>query len=129
VLTSRAVAESVDACPAGATMHGPTRMANTLACDLLACKADKTRIASIESSLAPGWNPPVRLVHEARVLGAVGVIELDQPVDLTPVASAAIDMGVWVRPFRNLVYTMPPFLSRDDLAAITSATVGWPCSR
>jgi adenosylmethionine-8-amino-7-oxononanoate aminotransferase len=60
-----------------------------------------------------------------RTLGAVGVIELDEPVDVPAVTTAALDRGVWVRPFRNLVYTMPPYVaSDDDLATITSALVG-----
>jgi adenosylmethionine---8-amino-7-oxononanoate aminotransferase len=60
-----------------------------------------------------------------RSIGAVGVIELDRPVDVARVTAAALDRGVWVRPFRNLVYTMPPYVtSDDDLATITEALVG-----
>ena len=55
-------------------------------------------------------------------LGAVGVVELDAPVDVPKVTERALDRGVWVRPFRNLVYTMPPYVtSDDDLATITHA--------
>jgi adenosylmethionine-8-amino-7-oxononanoate aminotransferase len=65
------------------------------------------------------------VVRDVRTLGAVGVIELDRPVDVPAVTAAALDRGVWVRPFRNLVYTMPPYVtSDDDLATITSALVG-----
>ena len=64
-------------------------------------------------------------VREVRVLGAVGVVELDRPVDVPAVTRAALDAGVWVRPFRNLLYTMPPFVATaDDLATITAGIVG-----
>ncbi len=57
---------------------------------------------------------------DVRTLGAVGVVELDAPVDVQKVTERALDRGVWLRPFRNLVYTMPPYVtSDDDLATIT----------
>ena len=78
----------------------------------------------------PGWSPASprlassRPVRDVRVLGAVGVVELDRPVDVAAVTRVALEHGVWVRPFRNLVYTMPPYISTDDdIAAITSAIV------
>jgi len=59
------------------------------------------------------------------VLGGVGVIQLDEPVRTAEVAAAAIERGVWVRPFRDLVYTMPPYVSTaEDVATICSALVG-----
>ena len=59
---------------------------------------------------------------DVRTLGAVGVVELDAPVDVQKVTERALDRGVWLRPFRNLVYTMPPYVtSDDDLATITAA--------
>jgi adenosylmethionine-8-amino-7-oxononanoate aminotransferase len=134
VLTTAEVAARVDASPAGAMMHGPTFMANPLACaiasaslDLLASYDNVARIGGISRSLSEGLAPARDLtsVRDVRTVGAVGVVELDRPVDVAAVARAAIDAGVWVRPFRNLVYTMPPFVSSpDDLAAITSAIVG-----
>jgi adenosylmethionine-8-amino-7-oxononanoate aminotransferase len=133
-LTTAEVAARVDASPAGAMMHGPTFMANPLACavacaslDLLARHDNATRIAGIETALRDGLAPAAGLasVREVRALGAVGVVELDRPVDVPAVTRAALDAGVWVRPFRNLVYTMPPFVSTaDDLATITAAIVG-----
>ena len=77
--------------------------------------------------LCDGLEPARELaaVADVRVLGAVGVVELDRPVDVRAVTEAALEAGVWVRPFRNLVYTMPPFVSTaDDLATITSGIVG-----
>jgi adenosylmethionine-8-amino-7-oxononanoate aminotransferase len=133
VLATAAVASRVDASPAGAMMHGPTFMANPLACavasaslDLLAMHDNAARVATIASSLESGLAPARELaaVRDVRVLGAVGVVELDRVVDTAAVTRMALEHGVWVRPFRNLVYTMPPYVSTmDDLAAITSAIV------
>lgn len=134
VLTTSEVAAAVDASPAGAMMHGPTFMANPLACaiasaslDLLA-SYDMSRTAQrIQTALSEGLAPARDLpaVRDVRTLGAVGVIELDRPVDVPRVTAAALDRGVWIRPFRNLVYTMPPFVTTEaDLATITTALVG-----
>ena len=61
-------------------------------------------------------------VVDVRVLGAIGVVELDHDVDMAAATAAAIEAGVWLRPFRNLVYTMPPYVTGDDdLAQICSA--------
>lgn len=134
VLTTSEVAAAVDASPAGAMMHGPTFMANPLACaiasaslDLLASydmEATTERIGhGLRSGLAPALGLPA--VRDVRTLGAVGVVELDRPVDVARVTAAALDRGVWVRPFRNLVYTMPPYVTTEvDLATITTALVG-----
>jgi adenosylmethionine-8-amino-7-oxononanoate aminotransferase len=134
VLTTAEVAAAVDASPAGAMMHGPTFMANPLACavasaslDLLASSDVAATVGRIGAGLATGLAPArdLPVVRDVRTLGAVGVIELDRPVDVPAVTAAALDRGVWVRPFRNLVYTMPPYVtSDDDLAMITSALVG-----
>jgi adenosylmethionine-8-amino-7-oxononanoate aminotransferase len=114
-------------------MHGPTFMANPLACavacaslDLLTRQDNAARIAGIEAALRDGLAPAAGLasVREVRALGAVGVLELDRPVDVPAVTRAAIDAGVWVRPFRNLVYTMPPYVcTAGDLATITAGMV------
>ena len=134
VLTTSEVAAAVDASPAGAMMHGPTFMANPLACavasaslDLLASYDAEATTRRISTALRDGLAPARALasVRDVRTIGAVGVIELDRPVDVAAVTRAALDRGVWVRPFRNLVYTMPPYVtSGDDLAAITGALVG-----
>jgi adenosylmethionine-8-amino-7-oxononanoate aminotransferase len=134
VLTTSEVAAAVDASPEGAMMHGPTFMANPLACavasaslDLLATYDNEANLARIDDALTAGLAPAgdLPVVRDVRTLGAVGVIELDRAVDVPAVTRAALDRGVWVRPFRNLVYTMPPYVtSDDDLATITSALVG-----
>jgi adenosylmethionine-8-amino-7-oxononanoate aminotransferase len=134
VLTTADVAAAVDASPARAMMHGPTFMANPLACavasaslDLLASYDNAANLARINGALASGLARARDLasVRDVRTIGAVGVIELDGSVDVPAVTTAALDRGVWVRPFRNLVYTMPPYVaSDDDLATITGALVG-----
>jgi adenosylmethionine-8-amino-7-oxononanoate aminotransferase len=133
-LTTAEVAAAVDTSAAGAMMHGPTFMANPLACavasaslDLLAGSDNARNISRIQSALQRGLSLAVDLpaVVDVRTLGAVGVIELDRPVDVAAVTTAALDRGVWVRPFRNLVYTMPPYVTSDaDLDLITAALVG-----
>jgi len=134
VLCSDDVATRVSESPARAMMHGPTYMANPLACavastslDLLDASGPSEQIPRItdalEQGLADAWD--LSSVEDVRILGAVGVIELKQPVDVFAVTEAALDLGVWVRPFRNLVYTMPPYVTTDeDLATITGALVG-----
>jgi adenosylmethionine-8-amino-7-oxononanoate aminotransferase len=106
----------------GVLMHGPTYMANPLACavanaslDLLDWERDVPRI---EAGLRTGLDG----VPGARVKGAIGVIELDHPVDVAAASAAAIGRGVWLRPFRNLIYAMPPYVTDDaDLGRVTDA--------
>ncbi len=115
-------------------MHGPTFMGNPLASavasanlDLLAARDTAGEVARIETGLRSGLEPATELrsVADVRVLGAVGVLQLHEPVRVAEVTAAAIRRGVWVRPFRDLVYTMPPFVtSDDDLATVTAAMVG-----
>jgi adenosylmethionine-8-amino-7-oxononanoate aminotransferase len=134
VLCSTEVADRVSASPAGAMMHGPTFMGNPLACavasaslDLLDATGAPGQVARVGARLATGLAPAAELrsVVDVRTLGAVGVIALDSPVDVVAVTEAALDRGVWVRPFRNLVYTMPPYVSTDDdVATICTALVG-----
>lgn len=111
-------------------MHGPTFMGNPLACavavasiELLRSRDWRGEVARIETELTAGLDAVRGLpgVVEARVLGAIGVIELDRPVDMRAATDAAVAAGVWLRPFRNLVYTMPPFISTSgDIATITA---------
>lgn len=132
-LCTPAVARAVSSGPAGGLMHGPTYMANPLACavglaslGLLAAGGWRGQVAAIERGLRDGLAPARELagVVDVRVLGAVGVVELDHPVDVVAASAAAIARGVWVRPFRDLVYTMPPYVSsEEDVAAIAGAVV------
>jgi len=114
------VARTVSAGEAGALLHGPTFMANPLACaaanaslGILATGAWREDVARVGASLTTGLTPALKLdaVADVRTLGAVGVIELTDAVDVAGVTRAAVEHGVWIRPFRNLVYAMPPYIS------------------
>ena len=117
----------------GPLMHGPTYMANPLATatalastDLLADGAWREHVARIERGLRIGLGPARELpgVTDVRVLGAIGVIELERPVDVAAVTRAAVDRGVWLRPFRELIYAMPPYVTDDeDVNRIAGAMV------
>ncbi len=114
-------------------MHGPTYMANPLAASVA--------LASIRLLLAQDWAATVRRlggwladglaparglpgVADVRVLGAIGVIEMRTPVDVARVTETVLAHGVWLRPFRNLIYTMPPYvMDADDAARVCAAMV------
>ncbi len=131
VLCTADVAAGIAGSESGVLMHGPTYMGNPLACavalanlDLLATGAWEGQVARINTGLVAGLDGCRSLdgVADVRTLGAVGVVELDHPVDVVRATDAALDAGVWLRPFRNLVYTMPPYVSTDDdVATICTA--------
>jgi adenosylmethionine---8-amino-7-oxononanoate aminotransferase len=130
-LCTPAVAEAVSAGEGGGLMHGPTFMGNPLACAvalaslaLLDGGSWRERVGAIEEGLRRGLAPARELaaVSDVRVLGAIGVIELRSPVDLARASAAAVELGVWLRPFGRLIYTMPPYvIDGDDLARVTAA--------
>jgi len=137
LLCSSGVAAAITASEFRALLHGPTFMANPLACavasaslDLLASAGWREQVRGIEGALRASLAPAAALesVRDVRVLGAVGVVELDRPVDVQAVTRAALERGVWVRPFRNLVYTMPPYVSSpadvDTIGSGITAAVG-----
>ncbi|WP_344866448.1 adenosylmethionine--8-amino-7-oxononanoate transaminase [Planomonospora alba] len=115
----------------GTLMHGPTFMGNPLAAavanaslDLLAERPWRAEVARIEAGLAAGLAPAAHApgVADVRVLGAIGVVETREPVDVARVQDTAMRHGVWLRPFGRLIYTMPPYATGDDdLARITTA--------
>lgn len=112
-------------------MHGPTFMANPLACavanaslELLLNSPWQERVQNIESQLKKELSRCQELesVKEVRILGAIGVVELHDSVDMAYMTPAFISKGVWLRPFLNLVYIMPPFvISEDELSQLTQA--------
>ena len=131
-LCTPAVASAI-AQSAGALMHGPTYMGNPLACaaagaslELLATQQWREDVARIERGLTEGLQAARGLpeVTDVRVLGAIGVVQLAGPVDVAWATEAALDHGVWLRPFRDLVYTMPPYIASDDeIEQIATAVV------
>ncbi|BDX32533.1 adenosylmethionine-8-amino-7-oxononanoate aminotransferase [Mycobacterium antarcticum] len=133
-LCSSDVATTISSGEPGALMHGPTFMANALACavsvasvELLLNQDWQRRVRDIEAGLAAGLAPARELaeVADVRVLGAIGVIEMRQPVNMRKATEAALRHGVWLRPFRNLVYAMPPYVcTPDEVETIGSAMVG-----
>jgi adenosylmethionine-8-amino-7-oxononanoate aminotransferase len=118
---------------AAVLMHGPTFMANPLACavalaslELLAEGDWRAQVARIEAGLRAGLAPAAALpgVRDVRVQGAIGVVQLDAAVDVAAATTAAVARGVWLRPFRDLVYAMPPYVVGDaELAQIADAVV------
>jgi len=135
VLVSGEVARGVSAEAAGgALMHGPTFMANPLACSIALASLEllqrndvRAQVADLEAGLQTGLAPARELssVRDVRVLGGIGVIQLREPVRGGELAAYAIEQGVWVRPFRDLVYTMPPYvMTREDLELVTRTLVG-----
>jgi len=132
-LTTREVSHTI-ACEApGLFMHGPTFMANPLACatalasiQLLLESPWQARVQHIEHGLRDGLEPCRELDHvsDVRVLGAIGVVELTLALDMKSVQPMFVERGVWVRPFGRLVYLMPPFVIDDeDLLTLTDAVV------
>ncbi len=127
------VAEGICRGEARVLMHGPTYMANPLACavgvasvELLRSGPWRARVGAIEGWLRAGLAPAADLpgVAGVRVLGAIGVVQTRAPVDVAAVQAVAIRHGVWIRPFNDLIYTMPPYIvERDEAAAITAAIV------
>jgi len=132
-LTTNEISNTIDNGEPGIFMHGPTFMANPLACT--------TALSSIKLLLESGWQEKVNQiqsqlkkelevcntfshVQDVRILGAIGVIEMKYPVNMKNITEAFINEGVWVRPFGKLVYLMPPFvINANDLTKLTSALV------
>ena len=132
-LCTPAVASGISAGSVPVLAHGPTFMANPLACALALASLSvlfdpqwypggwQSCVARLAAGLTAGLAPARELpgVTDVRVLGAVGVVQLDRDVDVPAATAAAVRAGVWLRPFRDLIYTMPPYLTPDsDLALI-----------
>jgi len=132
-LASEEIALSIRDGEPGVFMHGPTFMANPLACatalaslKLLLDSPWQAKVKNIEQKLLDGLSPCSELssVKEVRVLGAIGVIELHEAIDIKTLQPQFVDAGVWVRPFNKLIYLMPPFIISDsELEMLTSAVV------
>ena len=118
-LTTKHIAETISRGEAGVFMHGPTFMANPLACavaakstELLISQDWQSNIQRIETQLRTALTPlqSLEYVHEVRVLGAIGVVELTFNVDMKTLQQEFVRRGIWVRPFGKLVYVMPPYV-------------------
>src|SRR3954471_2746210 len=121
-LCTTAVAEAISMGEGGGLAHGPTFMGNPLACavanaslGLLRDTDWRSLVPLIESGLRDGLEPlrGAPGVADVRVLGAIGVVQLDHPVDMAKATAAAVGTGVWLRPFRDLIYTMPPYVADE----------------
>jgi adenosylmethionine-8-amino-7-oxononanoate aminotransferase len=132
-LTTEAVAETISSVDPGVFMHGPTFMANPLACrvatesiDLLLESDWQQTVDAIEKQLWQGLEPCRSLtqVADVRCLGAIGVVELHQPVNMARIQERFVERGVWIRPFGTLVYVMPPYcIESADLDLLCGALV------
>lgn len=133
VLCTSVIAETISAGEGGGVMHGPTFMGNPLACavavastELLLSRDWAGEVAALRAGLTEGLAAARELpaVADVRVLGGIGVVELAEPVDMRAATTAAVAEGVWLRPFRNLIYTMPPYVcTADDVDRICRGVV------
>ncbi|MGW2420844.1 adenosylmethionine--8-amino-7-oxononanoate transaminase [Streptomyces sp. NPDC001709] len=130
-LCTARIAEGISRGEVPVLAHGPTFMGNPLAAavacasiELLLGQDWRAQVKRIEAGLWEGLSPARGLpgVRDVRVLGAIGVVQLDHEVDMAAATMAAVREGVWLRPFRDLVYTMPPYITSDeDVARIGRA--------
>ncbi|HEY3870195.1 MAG TPA: adenosylmethionine--8-amino-7-oxononanoate transaminase [Actinocrinis sp.] len=138
-LCTTQVAEGISRGEVPVLAHGPTFMGNPLSAAVAGASIDtlldpaarggvtwQQDVARIEAALRAGLAPARDLagVADVRVLGAIGVIQLKRPVDVSIATRAAVERGVWIRPFRDLIYTMPPYITGDgDLGVLCDALV------
>ena len=130
-LTQPFIADVISRAAPGRLMHGPTFMANPLACSVALAVLNvlgdfdwQTRVAAIEAQLRRELEPcrHSSQVTDVRALGAIGVVEMRDEVDVQRIVPALVEQGVWLRPFGNILYTMPPYvISETELGKVTRA--------
>ncbi|HFE3216110.1 TPA: adenosylmethionine--8-amino-7-oxononanoate transaminase [Proteus mirabilis] len=130
-LTTRHIADTISQGDAGCFMHGPTYMGNPLACavanaslSLLEQGHWVNQVAQIEAQLKTELLPlkQAKSIKDVRVLGAIGVVEMVEPVNMAKLQKYFVDEGVWIRPFGQLIYIMPPYIiSPEKLTKLTQA--------
>jgi len=130
-LTTEVIGQTISSGEAGCFMHGPTFMGNPLACNIAATSIElllesdwRNNICRIEKILNEGLAPCRKLsgVADVRVLGAIGVVEMTQAVDVATIQEKLVNQGIWLRPFGRLIYTMPPYtITTEQLKTITAA--------
>jgi adenosylmethionine-8-amino-7-oxononanoate aminotransferase len=133
VVTTDEVGRGISASESGVLMHGPTFMGNPLACAIASASIDlllgsdwKGRVDAIGGRLRAGLAPLREApgVVDVRTIGAVGVVQLDHEVDVVAATDAALAAGVWLRPFRDLVYAMPPYVADEAATDRLVAGIG-----
>jgi adenosylmethionine---8-amino-7-oxononanoate aminotransferase len=130
-LATREISDAISNGAPGMFMHGPTFMANPLACAVAIASTKlllegrwEDRVRGIEAQLRPELAPCRSLpgVKDVRALGAIGVVELSRPIDAEKATALFAERGVWLRPFGNIIYTIPPYIiGAQDLSQITGA--------
>jgi len=130
-LTSKKIAEGISADGQGVLMHGPTFMANPLACSVASASIDvllasdwQKSVLAIEAQMKQELLPCKQLavVKDVRVKGAIGVVELHEPIDISWSQPRFTELGVWLRPFGKLVYIMPPYIiKKSELTTLSDA--------